>query len=282
MLYVLGITFCLLIIFLVKARGKTSEKSDKYREGYSLEEYVEMKLRKLEQAGGKSIKNCYLKWQNGNTTEIDNILIFRSGIYVIECKDYSGWIFGSSSNEYWTQTLSYGYQGAHIKRQFYNPIHQNQSHIACIRQKLRGYNSIPMYNIVVFGDECTFKSFENSSNAYVIRASSLYETIWKIEQNTNSKLSQPDIDSIYDILVNDVPKNYQTELQHIYNVERIKQQKLLERISTGDTCPRCGAQLVLRHGRYGSFYGCSRYPDCKYIRKKKKRLVLYMRVSVIS
>ena len=29
-------------------------------------------------------------------------------------------------------------------------------------------------------------------------------------------------------------------------------------------CPRCGAKLVRRHGRYGDFYGCSNFPDCRY------------------
>ena len=29
-------------------------------------------------------------------------------------------------------------------------------------------------------------------------------------------------------------------------------------------CPRCGAELVRRHGKYGDFYGCSNFPDCRY------------------
>jgi very-short-patch-repair endonuclease len=29
------------------------------------------------------------------------------------------------------------------------------------------------------------------------------------------------------------------------------------------SCPRCGNAMVLRKGRYGKFYGCSRYPFCK-------------------
>jgi len=32
-------------------------------------------------------------------------------------------------------------------------------------------------------------------------------------------------------------------------------------------CPRCGAPMVLRSGRYGKFYGCSRYPDCRGTRR---------------
>jgi len=29
-------------------------------------------------------------------------------------------------------------------------------------------------------------------------------------------------------------------------------------------CPQCGAVLVRRNGRYGEFYGCTGYPNCKY------------------
>lgn len=28
-------------------------------------------------------------------------------------------------------------------------------------------------------------------------------------------------------------------------------------------CPECEAPMVLRASKYGVFYGCSRYPDCK-------------------
>jgi DNA topoisomerase-1 len=29
-------------------------------------------------------------------------------------------------------------------------------------------------------------------------------------------------------------------------------------------CPRCGKPLVIRHGRYGKFIGCSDFPECRY------------------
>ena len=32
-------------------------------------------------------------------------------------------------------------------------------------------------------------------------------------------------------------------------------------------CPKCGGNLVLRNGKYGSFYGCSHYPTCKFTKK---------------
>jgi ssDNA-binding Zn-finger/Zn-ribbon topoisomerase 1 len=37
---------------------------------------------------------------------------------------------------------------------------------------------------------------------------------------------------------------------------------------TGETCPECGeGTLVSKSGRFGPFVGCSRYPDCKFIKK---------------
>jgi DNA topoisomerase-1 len=34
-----------------------------------------------------------------------------------------------------------------------------------------------------------------------------------------------------------------------------------------EKCPKCGEQLVLRHGQYGEFVSCSAYPKCKYIKQ---------------
>lgn len=39
---------------------------------------------------------------------------------------------------------------------------------------------------------------------------------------------------------------------------------------TGDVCPECGSELVVRTGRYGEFVACSNYPKCKYIKKEIK------------
>jgi len=33
---------------------------------------------------------------------------------------------------------------------------------------------------------------------------------------------------------------------------------------TGEMCPECGEPLLIRHGRYGKFIGCSGYPKCRY------------------
>lgn len=35
-------------------------------------------------------------------------------------------------------------------------------------------------------------------------------------------------------------------------------------IAEGKFCPDCGSQLVIREGKYGKFYACSKFPKCKY------------------
>ncbi|MFZ5364842.1 MAG: type I DNA topoisomerase [Patescibacteria group bacterium] len=36
--------------------------------------------------------------------------------------------------------------------------------------------------------------------------------------------------------------------------------------ATNEICDKCGAPMVIKHGRYGKFLGCSKYPECKNIK----------------
>ena len=46
------------------------------------------------------------------------------------------------------------------------------------------------------------------------------------------------------------------------NIEKVK----IEDVKTGELCPDCGGELVIKDGRNGKFIACSNYPDCKYTR----------------
>jgi DNA topoisomerase-1 len=35
-----------------------------------------------------------------------------------------------------------------------------------------------------------------------------------------------------------------------------------------EKCPKCGSNLVLKHGRFGEFTACSNYPTCRYVKQK--------------
>ena len=49
-------------------------------------------------------------------------------------------------------------------------------------------------------------------------------------------------------------------------------EKKAPQIVSGMKCEKCGADMVLRTGRYGSFYACSNYPTCKFTKQKNKEL----------
>jgi len=36
-----------------------------------------------------------------------------------------------------------------------------------------------------------------------------------------------------------------------------------------DQCPKCKAELIRKKGKYGDFFGCSTYPDCKFTTKAR-------------
>ena len=42
--------------------------------------------------------------------------------------------------------------------------------------------------------------------------------------------------------------------------------------ATGELCPLCGGDLVIRKGKYGEFVACGNYPTCKYIKKETKEI----------
>lgn len=44
----------------------------------------------------------------------------------------------------------------------------------------------------------------------------------------------------------------------------------IEAVKTGNTCPNCGHDMVMRKGRYGEFEACSNFPECKYIVQEEK------------
>ncbi|MBD3789232.1 MAG: type I DNA topoisomerase [Campylobacterales bacterium] len=66
-------------------------------------------------------------------------------------------------------------------------------------------------------------------------------------------------------------QNWQSILKEFYTpflhkIEEGKKQIKSLKIATptGEMCPECGAELVLRKGRYGEFIACSNFPKCKY------------------
>ncbi|MCV2231240.1 NERD domain-containing protein [Acholeplasma manati] len=111
----------------------------------------------------KIIRSLYLETNNKSlpTTEIDMILFYKGHIFVIECKDYQGTIFGSYTKDPWLQVIksSYRYKpGGKLYTQsnsydVINPVKQNEMHISILNK----YVKFDYRNIVLFSDESELK-----------------------------------------------------------------------------------------------------------------------------
>ena len=97
------------------------------------------------------LNDIYLPLADGSTTQIDHIVILESGIFVIETKTYSGWIFGRANDLKWTQTIY------RKKSTFQNPIRQNALHINTLAKTL-GLSHELLTGVVVFAGDCEFKT----------------------------------------------------------------------------------------------------------------------------
>lgn len=182
--------------------------------------------------------------------QIDHVVIKRTGIFVIETKNFSGLIFGQDRQREWTQTLAYGQE----KNRFYNPIFQNKHHIHGLKEILG--RSDGFISIVVFPKATLMTSFDSKVGSVADMQQ------WLIEDRPEV-FSAHEIETIYERLMDHKKNPRLTNEQHLENIY-----KLQEKIEN-DICPRCGKKLQLRTGRYGAFYGCTGYPSCRFIKKIK-------------
>lgn len=173
-------------------------------------------LKAYEKDGGRFLFNCYLPKDDGTTTEIDVLLIHSTGIFVIESKNYSGWIFGSEKSNTWTQTLR-GNNRRVQKKHFYNPIMQNNTHIKWLK-KIVG-NNIPVYSVIAFSKRCSLKDITvDSPNVKVINRPSIHETVKLLGNRSIQSLSKMDIERIYEILYPYTQTSEYEKLKHIENI----------------------------------------------------------------
>lgn len=124
------------------------------------------------------VLNCItLRLEDGSTTQIDHILICTKGIFVIETKHYSGWIFGDSKSKLWTQIIY------NNKYTFQNPLFQNYKHVKEIQRVFDFVDPRHIHNIVVFSGPSTFKTLK------IDNVCDLDELIPAIEKHPDGALS---------------------------------------------------------------------------------------------
>lgn len=86
------------------------------------------------------------------STQVDHILVSRFGIFVIETKDYKGWIFANSRQRNWTQIL---YKARY---KFQNPLQQNARHVRAVKNLLDFLPEEAFKSVIVFTGSVEFKT----------------------------------------------------------------------------------------------------------------------------
>ncbi|WP_251136996.1 nuclease-related domain-containing protein [Exiguobacterium sp. s193] len=142
---------------------------------------------------GKFVINTYVPKARGTgLTEIDVTFIHESGIYVLESKNYSGWIFGKEADRQWTQMFK-----NRFKQKFYNPIKQNEQHLKSLQKLLSGTVDEAVFkSLIVFSERCELKKITvDSSHVHVIKRNELRRTIKKLA--TVNRLTPAQVDIVY-------------------------------------------------------------------------------------
>lgn len=220
--------------------------------GYFGEQSVSFFLSRLDETKYKVINNIMIK-VGDRTTQIDHIVVSNYGVFVIETKNYKGWITGNEYDDYWKQTI---YKR---KEKLRNPIKQNYGHIQALKEHLSEYPDINFISIVAFTTKADLKV---NTKAHVIYTIKLPKVIRSYEVES---ISDSISDLIYSKLMSlnvDSKENRKEHVKAIHNDIDDKRNKV-----KNDICPKCGGNLVLRNGKHGQFKGCSNYPRCRFIAK---------------
>lgn len=213
----------------------------------------------------KVLNDVVLQTDRG-TTQIDHIVISKFGIFAIETKNYRGDIYGDDNRKEWTQIIvtevtylkkwykTYKYV---TKNKFYNPIKQALGHVYEIKKTLKEWSYLKVVPIVVFTGSANLSNV--TTNNHVVYDDNLLDTI--LGYNT-IYLSETEVDNIAIQIVQKNVREFVDNNTHVHNIMAARE-KINRDVSSG-ICPRCGGKLVRRTGKYGIFYGCSNYPNCKF------------------
>lgn len=224
-IFILVICTIIITIKIHTFNGTTYHKSTKnsyfgtiYNTGKNGEYRIFKELKFLESKGCKFLFNVYIPKENGETTEIDVMLITPKGIFVFESKNYSGWIFGNEKYKNWTQTLPQG-KGKSHKEHFFNPIMQNNLHIKCLKNIIG--DEYPIYSIIAFSERCTLKDITvYSKDIQIIKRNNICDAISKISNAIeNPVISYDEILILYDFLYPYSQVNEELKQEHIQNIK---------------------------------------------------------------
>lgn len=166
----------------------------------------------------KVLLNAYIPTDDNNRTEIDIIFLHETGVYVLESKNYSGWIYGREQDKTWTQTFKNG-----KKFHFYNPIKQNKGHIKALKNYLEQIAEESFKSFIIFSERCTLKNITvDSPDIRVLNRQQLVEFMKKEIQSSPMIFTKKQIDDMYRQLKPCCRVADDIKQSHIQRVHRLK------------------------------------------------------------
>lgn len=155
------------------------------------------------------LNDCTFLNEQNQTTQIDHILLSPFGIFVIETKNYKGWIFGTERQKNWTQKI---YKKSY---KFQNPLHQNYKHQKVLEYVLADIvDADQIHSVIVFMPDCEFKTTMPSN---VFRGAGWIDYVKQFKQTTIPPMKLKRIQ--YRLEKEILEKSWQTNRQHVQNLK---------------------------------------------------------------
>ena len=159
---------------------------------------------KLEKDVYDRLNNVTFPLANGDSTQIDHIIVSVYGIFVIETKNYKGWIYGSEKQKQWTQAFPNG-----SKFKFQNPLRQNYLHIKTLADLL-GLELSYFHSMIAFIGDCELKTLYELPE-YVLTSG----MVSYVKKKQDKLLTEDEVTSIVEqINSNRFSKSWRTNRQH--------------------------------------------------------------------
>ena len=148
----------------------------------------------LRREKGRWLYNLYIPGRD-EVTELDALFLSSRGVFLFESKNFSGRIYGLSSQPDWVQSIKT--EKGIRKLRFFNPMMQNKAHARALKHLLP--DNTPLYPMVVFGRESVFYTPVAKEEPEALFSSR------KLKRNVRSKkkhlLNGAQIDAIYAALL---------------------------------------------------------------------------------
>lgn len=209
------------LITFFSSKYKQKSGNTFFKTYFSKGNYGEFILyRKMIRLFGKEsvLTNVYLDNTNTDTTEIDVLAVSSKGIYVFEMKNYSGYIYGSDQDQYWTQVLN-----RWSKNKFYNPLRQNYTHTKAVESYLE-ISSDFIIPIVVFSNRSKLSKIVIKEHQNVFHYKDALKYVKRSEKKEINRLSLKEKQDYIVRLINRCNMSEEIKQKHISDVKGLQKQ----------------------------------------------------------